>query len=373
MDSRERLLAAVRREQPDTVPVGLHNIGTYLPCLRRALGRPIGELEALKMFGMDIALYRTYSQALLPKRDMPELVYEPPAHFKGPQWKEKEEVLSRSNGEQVIRRTIETPKGRLSTVEKRTEITCWTMEPLLKKPEDLDLLRFRPVSYPDVDMYRKEFGAGFKEGIVRVGVWGQGEAVLLRGSNDLCKDFYTRPDWVKELYELLTEWALVWVEGLPTEYVDLVEVAGHIGAFVSPDVYEKQIMPFDREVIKALHQKDLPSTYHDCGLVMHVLDLIARTGTDCIETLTPPPFGGDVDLAEAKRLVGDRICLIGGFHQSLLERGPIPAIEARVKECMESAAEGGGYILYNNDHFFDAPVENIHSYVKAARRYGRYS
>jgi hypothetical protein len=40
---------------------------------------------------------------------------------------------------------------------------------------------------------------------------------------------------------------------------------------------------------------------------------------------------------------------------------------------MESAAEGGGYILYNNDHFFDAPVENIHAYVKAARRYGRYS
>jgi uroporphyrinogen-III decarboxylase len=247
------------------------------------------------------------------------------------------------------------------------------MEPLLKEPEDLELLRYRPVSVPDEGGYKKEFGSGFDEGIVRVGVWGQGEAVILRGGKDLIRDFHLRPDWVRELYELLTEWAITWIEGLPTDYVDLVEMAGHIGAFISPEIYRKHIMPFDRVVVKAIHKKGLPTSYHDCGLVMHVLDLIADTGTDCIETLTPPPFGGDVDLAKAKKMVGGKVCLIGGFHQSMIERGSAEEIERGVKACIDAAAEGGGYILYNTDHFFEAPVENMHAYVRAARRFGRYS
>jgi len=370
VNSRERLLAAIRGEQPDTVPVGIHNIGTYLPYMRRVLGRPISDSDALKLFGLDVTLYRTHSKNLPAAA---ELVYEPPAHFKGPQWREKEEVVSRSDGDAIVRRTVQTPKGSLSTLEKRTSITCWTLEPLLKKPEDLELLRFRPIAYPDIDRYRSEFGPGFKDGIVRAGVWGQGEAVILRGPKELCMDFHLRPDWVKDLYELLTESALAWIDGAPTEYIDLVEVAGHIGNFVSPETYRKQIMPFDRKVVRALHQRGLPTTYHDCGMVMHVIELIADTGTDCIETLTPPPFGGDVDLARAKKLVGGRVCLIGGFHQSAIERGTPKQVEERVKECIDAAGEGGGYILYNNDHFFEAPMENMYAYAKAARKYGRYA
>ena len=43
MNSRERLLAAINHEQPDTVPVGIHNIAPYLPYLRGVLGRHISE------------------------------------------------------------------------------------------------------------------------------------------------------------------------------------------------------------------------------------------------------------------------------------------------------------------------------------------
>ncbi len=370
MNSRERLLAAIRGEQPDTVPVGIHNIGTYLPHMRRILGGPISDRDALKLFGLDPTLYRTYSKNLPADAS---LVYEPPCRFKGPRWREREELVSRSDGEVLVRRTIQTPKGKLSTLEKRTSITCWTIEPLLKKPEDLELLRFRPPSYADGDRYRKEFGSGYTEGIVRAGVWGQGEAVILRGPKQLCIDLHVRPDWVKDLYELLTEWALDWIEGAPTEYIDLVEVAGHIGNFVSPETYRRQIMPFDKKVVRALHQRGLPTTYHDCGMLMHVIELIADTGTDCIETLTPPPFGGDVDLAAAKKLVGGRVCLIGGFHQSAIERGTPEQVEERVRQCIEAAGPGGGYILYNNDHFFEAPMENMYAYVRAARKYGRYA
>ncbi|MBU7004656.1 MAG: hypothetical protein HXS50_03760, partial [Theionarchaea archaeon] len=234
MNSRERLLAAINHEQPDTVPVGIHNIATYLPCLRRALGRHISDLEALKMFGLDIVLYRGYSMKT-------------PAQSSS-QWSEKERIISQTDGEKIVRKTITTPRGKLTTVERRTDITTWTIEHLIKGPEDLDLLRYRPISVPDEEGYRKEFGPVFEEGIVRVGVWGQGEAVTLRGAKNLIRDYHVRPDWVKEFYELLTDWAIAWIEGLPTDYIDLVEMAGHIGAFVSPEIYRKHIIPFDKAV-----------------------------------------------------------------------------------------------------------------------------
>jgi len=356
LNSRERLLAAIRGEEPDMVPVGLHCIDTYLPHMAKLLGRPISDLEALKMLGLDPTLYRGYSR-----------------REKSPDWREREQVVRKDADGTVVRKIIETPRGVLTTLEKRTQITTWTIEPLLKTAEDLELLRFRPLDIPDPNPYRKEFKARGPEGIVRVGVWGQGEAVTLRGPYQLCKDFHLRPDWVKELYRMLTDRALAWIEGLPTDFVDLVEISGHIGNFVSPEIYRRLILPFDREVIRAIKSRGLGSSYHDCGRVMHVIELIASTGTDCIETLTPPPFGGDVDLSRAKELVGHKVCLIGGFHQSLIERGSTQQITHRVKECINSAAHGGGYILYNTDHFFEAPIENIKAYVAAARRYGTYS
>jgi hypothetical protein len=356
MNSRERLLAAIHGEESDTVPVGLHCIGTLVPYLRRVIDPQIDDRRALDIFGLDPTLYRGYRKQI---RD--------------PEWVRKERIIRREGEESLVRVTIDTPRGQLTSLEKRTPITTWTLEPLVKEPDDIELLRYQPHDVHDLESYRREFGSGYGDGIVRTAVGGQGSAVGLMDPKELCKDFHRRPGWVRELYRFLTDRALGWIEGMPVEYLDLVEIPGHIGNFVSPKIYREQILPFDREVVAAIHRRGLAVTYHDCGLVMHVLELIAETGTDCIETLTPPPFGGDVDLSRAKELVGDRVCLIGGFHQSLIERGPVEAVEARVKECISSAAEGGGYILYNNDHFFEAPLVNLHEYAQSARRYGRYA
>jgi hypothetical protein len=36
---------------------------------------------------------------------------------------------------------------------------------------------------------------------------------------------------------------------------------------------------------------------------------------DALETFTPRGLGGDTNLAEAKRRIGERVCMIGGFDQ----------------------------------------------------------
>jgi len=88
-----------------------------------------------------------------------------------------------------------------------------------------------------------------------------------------------------------------------------------------------------------------------------------------METFTPAAMGGDVILAEAKRRIGERVCIIGGFDQfhSLIDCGP-ETTRAAVRQCYDAAGVGGGYILCPSDHFFDADPQLVRAYADEARQ-----
>jgi uroporphyrinogen-III decarboxylase len=109
--------------------------------------------------------------------------------------------------------------------------------------------------------------------------------------------------------------------------------------------------------------------YHTCGGMMPILEQIADMVPDAMETFTPPAMGGDVDLAQAKRRIGDRVCMIGGFDQfhDLWDCSPAQTRRA-VRRCFEQAGQGGGYILAPSDHFFDAEPTLMAAFADEARR-----
>ena len=81
-----------------------------------------------------------------------------------------------------------------------------------------------------------------------------------------------------------------------------------------------------------------------------------------------PCMGGDVDLAEAKRRIGDRVCMIGGFDQFHFFTGcTVEDTRNEVRRCFEDAGPGGGYILCPSDHFFEAEPELIRAFANAAK------
>ncbi len=101
---------------------------------------------------------------------------------------------------------------------------------------------------------------------------------------------------------------------------------------------------------------------------MPILEMIADMGPDAMETFTPAGMGGDADLREAKRRVGQRVCLIGGFDQFHHFQGCSPSeTRGAVRRCFEDAGEGGGYILSPSDHFFEAEPDLIRAFSEEAR------
>ena len=90
---------------------------------------------------------------------------------------------------------------------------------------------------------------------------------------------------------------------------------------------------------------------------------------DAMETFTPRGMGGDVDLAEAKRRIGDRVCMIGGFDQFHFFTGCTPEeTRAEVRRCFEAAGAGGGFILSPSDHFFEADLGLLEAFADEARK-----
>lgn len=83
---------------------------------------------------------------------------------------------------------------------------------------------------------------------------------------------------------------------------------------------------------------------------------------------------GDCDLAELKRLYGDRIVLKGNLHTtSVMLRGTVDDVVRASRQAIDDAAAGGGFILSTGDQCGrDTPDENIRAMVQTARTYGRY-
>ena len=95
-------------------------------------------------------------------------------------------------------------------------------------------------------------------------------------------------------------------------------------------------------------------------------------GVDVLETLTPPPVG-DADLRQIKRRIGDTVCLKGAIDLVyVIKEGSPETIEKAVRDAIEVAAPGSGFILGSSDSIRDGTSEeNLRAYFMAARKHGK--
>jgi uroporphyrinogen-III decarboxylase len=148
---------------------------------------------------------------------------------------------------------------------------------------------------------------------------------------------------------------------------------------ISPTMFEEFCLPYDIRQHDLIHELDanIAISYHTCGGMMKLLDLIPRNGCDFSETLSPPGCGGDIcdhrDEAEIKRTLGAKVKLMGGLNQSeILEKGTREQIYAEVERCFKGYGTGGGYIMMPSDHFFHAPKANLEHYAQAVEEIAKY-
>jgi uroporphyrinogen-III decarboxylase len=369
MTSKERMLRALHREKPDRLPVTIHqwqqfHLDTYMGGM--------DALDAFRATGLDASIqyFEAMGQFWIPNAEK-YLV-------QTPEWRETVEVVRADPDARILHHTITTPGGELTYKTGGNRTTTWITEYLIKKPEDIELIeKYMPVAKLSKKAIAAEYNRLGDAGILRGFVWGDQagcwqHACCLMAEQDLILECTDHPDWVHRLLRALLVRKLRFIEeSLDGAKFDLIETGGGAGSdtVISPKLHREFCLPYDRQIHAALHRVGQRVTYHTCGGMMHILDLIVQNGTDASETLAPPGVGGNItEPAKVRAAFAGKVAMIGGLDQfNILTSATKAQIRAEVHRLFEGFGQDGGYICSASDHFFDAPVENLKAFADAAK------
>lgn len=169
----------------------------------------------------------------------------------------------------------------------------------------------------------------------------------LLGYEQALMGLVTDPGKAHALLDRLTVASITWARAQARHGVDAVLISSAFagGSFISRKVYSEFVVPYELRVAEAVKAEGVPVYTHTCGKIRDRLELMAETGTLGIDTLDPPPLG-DVELAEAKRRIGDRLFIKGNMNSvALLAYKTKDEVIAEATRCLRDGAPGGGYIL----------------------------
>ncbi|HBQ64019.1 MAG TPA: hypothetical protein DD727_03675 [Clostridiales bacterium] len=114
------------------------------------------------------------------------------------------------------------------------------------------------------------------------------------------------------------------------------------GPFLSPSMFSEFITPYLARQIQGYRDMGLYSIKHSDGNIMPILDQLLEAGPDALHSLDPQV---GVDIAEVKRRVGHRVCLIGNVNCGLLQTLTDEEAAESVRYCLRHGMPGDGYIF----------------------------
>jgi uroporphyrinogen decarboxylase len=382
MTHKERLLTALRRGKADRLPVTTHHLMQYF--LDKYFGGASSQ-AFFERFDLDAITWPVCHKPNIALGDYADPLQGEPGFLEArrvwsDRWQTRAEDISNADG-QAARYRFVTPKGTLTMTTQSSEQTTWVAEYPVKEKRDIDLIgEYATIPLCDVDAVNRVAEEYGERGLVRshipcFDVFGQPgtwqDACCLYGTEQLILATYDDPAWVHEFLGILFRRKQTYIESMAGAKLDLVELGGGSASstVISPKLFDQFVAPYDTKLIALAHDAGQRISYHTCGGMMPLLERIAAMQPDAMETLAPPGMGGDMDLAKAKKRVGEKVCMIGGFDQFHYLIGcSAEETRAAVRACFEAAGEGGSYILCPSDHFFDADLKLIEAFADEAHR-----
>ena len=388
MKTAERTRIAFQRGTPDRVPIhcwlGLPLIRELKPkdksmtdMLQWWIDDPMGSIVKMQQdLGLD-PMITTYSQHIGEHEIWPRMLF--PRPYETDTWTEKFHESARGEGWREHTHLITTPDGDLD-YSYRTEDGFGTSchDYLLKGDEpETKLAALR--HFPAGDLYDMSVMRGMVEKVGDeawwlhhvIGPWDM--AAEVRGLVNLSMDIYDRPQFVHDLMRVCTDWLLGFYAALGKTGIHSISMnETWTGVGIARDHFLEFMQPYEKECVEAAHAAGYLVSFHNCGRATLFLEDIADTGPDAVETLTSNRSSGDVDLANAKQRIGDRVCLFGGFNEHLLNEGDEAAVKEEVARCLDAAMDGGGYVLRSTGQIFFSKPGLIETMCETARELGVY-
>ncbi len=243
-------------------------------------------------------------------------------------------------------------------------------KPLLADPQDLQKLK-----PPEPGMGRRmsdrleaiRYLRERQGGRVPIMGWVEGalaEAADLRGMLDLMKDLILRPDWVEDLLEKVVSVEIEFAKAQIEAGADIIGLGDAVASQISPKMYRKFALPYERRIFEAVHQAGGSTRLHICGDTTHILGDMVSSGADIID------IDWMVDITQTREVFADGAALCGNFDPvAVMLHGTPEEVSQSVLLCQEKG--GQRYFSAAGCEIPDrTPNQNLLAQTEALRRSG---
>lgn len=375
LSHRERVLAAINREQPDRVPVDLGST--------RATTIIIAAYENLKKYlnlNHETKLMWQYQNSVVPDETVLKRLDIDTRLLMLGDFKNKPAKRIDANSFIDVWGTTwkKTPEGHYINVDGAFR-RC---EP---KMEILETFDWPDPSDPGIYEGLKERAESLRKKSDCAIVLDLPNGIMLqgwfvRGFAEWLTDLYMNREFACRLMDIITDiWTKIVERALEIvgKNIDIVAMADDLGmqegTFVSPQVYREMLKPRHRRMVDAIKSRsDAKIFLHSCGSVYAIIEDLIEIG---IDVLNPVQVSArNMDAAKLKKEFGGRLAFWGAIDtQRVLPFGTPEEVRAEVRRVIDCMAKGGGYVVASVHNLQrEVPPENIIAMFDEARSYGRY-
>jgi uroporphyrinogen decarboxylase len=230
-------------------------------------------------------------------------------------------------------------------------------------------------------------------------LWERGEYAVIMGSTGMTSGLLQTSQWLlgfedcyarlagdrpfmEKLYDKLMELDLAfWEFFLPRvgPYLNIIlyadDFGGQSGLLMSKSMFRHYFKPRYKQIFCLIKEKSphLYIMFHNCGAIYDLIPELIDLDVDILNPIQVSAEG--MDTKKLKREFGDALTFWGGINtQRILPRGTPQEVKDEVKRRIDDLAPGGGYVL-NTVHNIqrDVPPQNIMAMLEALQEYGMYS
>jgi uroporphyrinogen decarboxylase len=198
---------------------------------------------------------------------------------------------------------------------------------------------------------------------------------LVGGLQKLFLYYYKNKDFVHKLSEIISEYKCKVIERAIKVGADVIltgdDYANRKGPLMAPNQFKEFIFPYLRRAVETTKKQGVFFIKHTDGNLWLILDMIVEAGIDALDPIEP--IAG-MDIGEVKKKYGKRIAVVGNVDCSyILPLGKEDDVEEAVKETIAKASPGGGHIIASSNSIHPAvKPSNYLLMIKLVKEYGRY-
>lgn len=337
MSPRERVMAALKREEPDRVPF-----------CELAIDRSLAEA----LMGWDASA--TASSGTMRKN---------------PYTVDEHKALAKKLGLDNLGFILRAPDYAHLAVGK--DGRTFPSEGMIQSESDLKKINlpdpYDDEYYAEAEEFLKGRGDYPVAFITRIGLT---QVYLSMGMERFYLTLYDNRPLIETMLDLYFDWMVVVAERACQMGFDFFwttdDFAFKTGLSFSPKVFRELLVPRYKRVLEKV---TIPWVLHSDGNIKEALEILIELGV----VATHPNEKEAMDILAIKHEFGDRICVMGNVDLVTLGRGTPEEVVNEVRELIQMCGPGGGYIITSGNSLASyLKPENVLAMAEAVKKYGGY-